>query len=119
MVRHCKSVSIKSISYFDFDSAHNGTLVDLMAVRQHCAVATLIRTQFIRLVKAMLPDGIEPTPENYSKAMLGAIATKPVARKSGSLRAGSTVTHKRFWVASFLHQENWQDLKEVKSGKSK
>ncbi len=70
----------------------------------------LIRRRFVRLVKAMLPDGVEANPENYSRAMMGVIATKPVARKYGSLRAGSTVTHKRFWVATFIHQEDWQRL---------
>jgi len=69
-----------------------------------------IRNQFLSLVKAMLPDKIEQTEENYSKAMDGLIATKPVARSVGSLRAGSTVTRKRFWVASFLHRSTWTEL---------
>ncbi len=63
--------------------------------------------QFEKLVSAMLPDGVAQTWGNFRKTMLGQIATKPIARSYGSLRAGSTVTHKRFWVASFLYQKEW------------
>ncbi|KXV72872.1 hypothetical protein AD952_01850 [Acetobacter cerevisiae] len=72
--------------------------------------STEIKNTFRALVKAMLPDGIEPTHRNFSKAMLGVIAMKPVANKSGSLRSGSTVTRKRFWVASFIHKTNWKNI---------
>lgn len=70
----------------------------------------LIKGQFVSLVKAMLPDGVEANSRNYSEAMLGAIATKPVARRIGSLRAGSTVTRHRFWVASLMHRAEWARL---------
>ncbi len=70
----------------------------------------LIQKQFIDLVAALLPDDVEPTSRNFSRAMLGELATKPVARASGSLRAGSTVTRKRFWVASLMHRANWARL---------
>jgi hypothetical protein len=69
-----------------------------------------IRKQFLKLVKAMLPDNIEATTENFSRAMLGVLATKPVGRSYGSLRAGSTISRRRFWVASFLHQASWSTL---------
>ncbi|WP_144404583.1 hypothetical protein [Belnapia sp. F-4-1] len=71
----------------------------------------IIRRQFINLVTAMLPEDVEANSKNFSSAMLGVIATRPVANRSGSLRAGSTVTHRRFWVASFLGQEYWQRIR--------
>jgi hypothetical protein len=70
----------------------------------------LIQKQFINLAAALLPNDVEPTTRNFSRAMLGDIATKPVARASGSLRAGSTVTRKWFWVASLTHRAEWARL---------
>lgn len=71
---------------------------------------SVMRHQFIELVKAMIPDDVEATTENFSEAMLGLIATKPVGNRYGSLRAGSTITRKRFWVASFLHRPSWSKI---------
>ncbi len=66
-----------------------------------------IKMAFSKMVKAMLPEGVNGTPYYLGQAMLGLIATKPVANNIGSLRAGSTKTYRRFWVASFFYQENW------------
>jgi hypothetical protein len=88
----------------------------LVVWRQSAIVSQLkfekkpIYRQFIRLMKAMLPAGVEPNEHHYSQAMLGVIATKPVARTYGSLRAGSTITYKRFWVATFSHQPAWKKI---------
>ena len=70
----------------------------------------IMRRQFIELAKAMIPEDVEATTENFSRAMMGLIATKPVGNKFGSLRAGSTITRKRFWVASFAHRPNWSKI---------
>lgn len=69
-----------------------------------------IKRQFIDLVSALLPPDVEANSRHFAEAMLGARAIRPVARKSGALRPGSTFTYKRFWVACLFEQASWAKL---------
>lgn len=67
-----------------------------------------IRRQFIKLLRLILPTDIKQDAENLHRAMLGGLAIRPVAKPFGSLRAGSTASNKRFWVASLIYQPEWK-----------
>ncbi len=69
-----------------------------------------IMSQLKRLVKNMLPDGVQLNARNLADCFLAGKATKPVGSTSGALRSGSTVTNRRFWVATFLECALWDSL---------
>jgi hypothetical protein len=70
-----------------------------------------IKKQLQILVRKMLPEGVELTAENLRKCFLGDAASKPVTDpKYGSLVSGSTLSNERFWVASFIECELWDNL---------
>jgi hypothetical protein len=69
-----------------------------------------IKRQFLQLVAALLPKGLEATSRNFAEAMMGVLPTRPVARLAGALRPGSTYTYRRFWVASLINQPDWAHL---------
>jgi hypothetical protein len=70
----------------------------------------IIREQFGKLVAAMLPEDSQDDDDTCRQALLGQVAGRPVGVAAGSLRAGSTITEKRFWVASLIWQSGWCDL---------
>jgi hypothetical protein len=70
----------------------------------------IIRTQFERMALKVVPKGIAVTDQNIEKVLSGKIAANPVGCRDGSLRAGSTITKRRFWVASLLHRPAWSKL---------
>ncbi|WP_162792286.1 hypothetical protein [Novosphingobium sp. P6W] len=70
----------------------------------------IIKGQFLNFMKKLLPRELDANPENYSKAMLGVLPTHPVGIASGSMRAGSTITRKKFWVAAFIERPNWKNI---------
>lgn len=70
-----------------------------------------IKAQLRQLVKRMLPDGVDFTAQNLGECFLARKATKPVASAIyGGLRSGSTVSNRRFWVATFLQCSLWDSL---------
>jgi hypothetical protein len=71
----------------------------------------VLQYYFYALARKVIPDGIEETSQNISKAMFGKIASRAVGTKFGSLRAGSTISWRKFWVASFIHTERWSQIK--------
>lgn len=69
-----------------------------------------IKSQLAKLVKKMIPNGLELSDKNLAECFLAGKAAKPVSNKYGSLRSGSTVTNQRFWVATFIECDLWKSL---------
>jgi len=69
-----------------------------------------VKRQYLGLVSALLPEGAEANSRNFAAAMLGKLATRPVAKKAGALRPGSTYTYKRFWVACLIELPSWATI---------
>jgi hypothetical protein len=69
-----------------------------------------IKSQLAKLVRKMIPDGVEFNARNLAECFLAGKAAKPVGNNYGSLRSGSTVTNQRFWVATFLECDLWNSL---------
>lgn len=69
-----------------------------------------IQSQFLNLMRAMLCELTEATGRTLAEAMLGNAPIKPVNARDGSLRWGSTYTHKRYWVAILRKQPGWKLL---------
>jgi hypothetical protein len=69
-----------------------------------------VKRQFIQLVSALLPDGVEANSRHFAEAMLGKLPTRPVGIKAGALRPGSTYTYKRFWVACLIERPSWSKI---------
>lgn len=70
----------------------------------------VIQRQFDRMARKIVPKGTRVSDRNISRVLSGDIAASPVGCRDGSLRAGSTITKRRFWVASFLHRSAWSQL---------
>lgn len=60
--------------------------------------------QYLELVSALLPEGVEATSRNFAEAMLGHLPILPVAKLAGALRPDYTYTYKRFWVACLVER---------------
>lgn len=82
-------------------------VVDHFRLREHL----LVRRQWTSLLKGLSAGSSMSPARAIAQSLSGRPTISSVANRFGSLRAGSTLTAGRFWVATLFQQLNWESFR--------